>query len=85
MLNQQSSSGFPTGTENMQGGSSKFDGGGGLSQYIGGRMEGLKTLLKNTCEGVDLLVKLSAMSQQAYKFTENELLHINFSMILGRS
>ena len=58
---------------------------GGLSQYIGGIMEGLRMLLKNTCEGVDLLVKLPAMSQQACKFTKNELLHINFSMILGRS
>ena len=50
-------------------GSFKFDGGsrggggggGGLSQYMG---EGLKTLSKNTCEGVHLLVKFPAISLQ---------------------
>ena len=45
-------SGFPTGAENM-GGSSKFVGGGGRLESIhGGRMDVLKMVLKNTCEGV---------------------------------
>ena len=52
--------GFPAGVENM-GGSSKFDG-GYLSQYVGGAWKGLKMLLKNTCEGVHLIVKLPAIS-----------------------
>ena len=70
-------SGFPTGVEDM-GGSSKFDGGGGggLSQYMGGG--GLKMLSKNTCEGLHLILKLSAISLQACKFTKNELLHTYF-------
>ena len=38
-------SGFPTGVENMAGGSSKFDG-GCLSQYMGGSMGGLKCCQK---------------------------------------
>ena len=73
--------GFPTGVENMGwrgGGSSKFDGGRRLESIHEGRMGGgggLKTLLKNTCEGVHLLVKLLAISLQACKFTKNELLH----------
>ena len=41
-------------------------------------------LLKNTCEGVYLIVKLPAISLQAGRFTENELLHIYFSKILAR-
>ena len=49
---------FPTGVENMEGG------GGGSSQYMKGEHEELKTLLKNTCEGVHLLVKLPAKSLQ---------------------
>ena len=53
-------------------------GGGGL----GG--EGLKTVLKITCEGVHWSVKLSAISLQVCKFTKNELHKTNFSMILGR-
>ena len=39
--------------------------------------EGLKTLLKNTCEEVHLLVKLPAISLQACKFTKNELFFIH--------
>ena len=74
--------GFPAGVENM-GGSSKFDG-GYLSQYVGGAWKGLKMLLKNTCEGVHLIVKLPAISLQASKFTKNELLHTHFSRILAR-
>ena len=35
-------------------------------------------LSKNTCEGVHLKVKLPAISQQACKFTKNELLHSFF-------
>ena len=60
---------MPTGVESMNregGGSSKFDG-GGLSQYMEGACgQGLKTLLKNTCEEVRLLVKLPAISLQIY-------------------
>ena len=44
----------------------------------------LKMLLKNTCEGVHLIVKLPAISLQACKFTKNELLHTYFSRILAR-
>ena len=64
-------------------GSSKFDG-GGLSQHMGEACGGLKMLSKNTCEGVNLIVKLPAISLQACKFTENELLHTHFSRILAR-
>ena len=39
-------------------------------------------LLKNTCEGVQLIVKLLAISLQACKFTKRELLHKYFSRIL---
>ena len=48
-----------------------------------GSMGGLK-VLKNTCEGVYFLVKLTAITLEACKFTRNELLHAKFSMILGR-
>ena len=54
-------------------------GGGG-----GGGEGGLEILSKNTFEGVNLIVKLPAMSLQAYKFTKNELLHTHFSRILAR-
>ena len=60
------------------GGSSKFDG-GGLKSW-----GELKMLLKNTCEGVHLIVKLLAISLQASKFTKNGLLHTYFSRILVR-
>ena len=63
--------GFPTGVKNIGGGV-----GGGLSEYMEGAWE-LKTVLKNTCKGVHLLVKLSTISQLACKFTKNELLHIH--------
>ena len=53
---------------------------GGLSQNMGE----LKMQSKNTCEGVYLIVKLPAISLQAGRFTENELLHIYFSKILAR-
>ena len=46
-----------------------FGGGGGVGW--GG---GLKTLSKNTCEGVHLLVKLPATTPQACKFTKNEFI-----------
>ena len=67
------------------GGSSKFDvgWGGGLSQYMGVH-GGFKMLSKNTCEGVYLIIKLPAISLQAYKFTKNEFLHTYFSRILAR-
>ena len=65
-------------------GSSKF-GEGWLESIHGGKHGGkLKTLLKNTCQGVHLLVKLPAISLQACKFTKNELLHTYFSRILAR-
>ena len=69
-----------------RGDSSKFDGRrrGNLSQYMWGSMGELKTLLKNTCEGVHLLVKLEDISLQAYKFNKNELLHTYFPRILAR-
>ena len=54
-------------------------GGEGLESIHGGSMRGLKTLLNNTCEGTHLLVKLPAISLQACKFTQNELLHTYFS------
>ena len=38
--------------------------GGSSSQYMKGEHEELKTLLKNTCEGVHLLAKLPAKSLQ---------------------
>ena len=44
----------------------------------------VEMLLKNICEGVHTLVKLPAISLQAYKFTKNELLHAYFSRILTR-
>ena len=48
---------LPTGIESMEGGSSKSDR-GSLSQYMGEHGRVLKTVLKNTCEGVDLLLSL---------------------------
>ena len=51
---------------------------------MGGAWGELKIPLKNTCEGVHLIVKLPAISLQASKFTKNELLHIYFSRILAR-
>ena len=75
--------GFPTGVDNMGGGSSEFDGGGGLSQCMRGAWEAYKGVEK-TCQGVYLLVKLLAISLQAGKFTKNELLHIYFLRILAR-
>ena len=73
---------FPTGVENMGALQNLMGGGGGLSQYMGGAW-GLKTLLKNTCEGVYLLVKLPAISLQASKFTKNNILHTYFSRIVA--
>ena len=59
----------------------KFDE-GGLGEYMVGAW-GLKMLSKNTFEGVHLIVKLPAISLQAWKFTKNELLHTYFSRILA--
>ena len=46
------------------------EGGGGLKSMHGESMKGggggLKMLLKNNCEGVDLIVKLPAISLQIY-------------------
>ena len=39
---------------------------------------------ENTCEGVNLIGKLPAISLQAFKFTKNEVLHKYFSRILPR-
>ena len=62
------------------GSSSKFDGVEACNNTWGehGR---LKTVVKNTCEEVNLLVKLPAIILQACKLPKNELLHTNFSMI----
>ena len=71
-----STSGFPTGVENMGGGSSTLQNlMGGLSQHLGEAWGGggLKMLSKNAFEGVHLIVKLPAISLQACKFTKNEL------------
>ena len=81
-------SGFPTGVENMREtvtpiGEALQNLIGDFSQYMGRGMGGLKMLLKNTWEGVHLIVKLSAKSLQACKFTKNEL-HTYFSRILAR-
>ena len=51
---------------------------------MGGGGGGLKMLLKNTCEGVHLIVKLPAIILQACKFTKNELFQTYFSRILAR-
>ena len=58
--------------------------GQGLSQYMGqhGRGGGLKMLLKNTCEGVFLIVKLLAISLQACKFTKITKIYNFFTHIL---
>ena len=53
-------------------------GGGGLSQYMGRSMGGIKMLLKNTCDRVDLIVKSLTINLEACKFTKNELLHTYF-------
>ena len=59
---------------------------GDLNRYMGriagwGVGGGDKMLLRNICEGVLMLVKLSAIRLQACKFTKNELLHTYFSRI----
>ena len=60
--------------------------GGGAGDWVKswGSIKGLKMVVKNTYEGVHLLVKLPAISLQACKFTKSELLHLNLSMILDR-
>ena len=55
--------GFSTGVEDM-GASSKFDG-QDLSRYMGEDGGRMRILLKNTCDGVHLIVKLPAISLQA--------------------
>ena len=57
---------------------------GGLCRNMGGAWGKLKMSLKNTHEGVHLIVKLLAISLEASKFTKNELLHTYFSRILAR-
>ena len=47
---------------------------GSLSQNMGRAWGELKMLSKNTCGGVHLIVKLLAISLQAFKFTKNELI-----------
>ena len=76
--------GFPTRAENMEGALQNLMGERSYVNTWEVHVGGLKTVLKNTCEGVHLLVKFPALSRQAYKFTKNELLHMNFSMILAR-
>ena len=48
-----------------------------------GSARGVKTLLKNTCDEVQLLIKLLDISLQDCKFTKNELLNTYFSRILA--
>ena len=59
-----------------------MEGGGGLKSIHGGAWV-LKMVLKNTCEGVHLIVKLPAISLQSCKFTKNKL-NTYFSRILAR-
>ena len=73
--------GFPTVVENMGGGTLHNLMGGALVNAWG-QHGGLKMMLKNTCEGVNLKVKLPAISLQTCKFTKNEFLHTHFSRIL---
>ena len=61
--------GFPTGVENMRGALQNLIHGWGYGE--------LKMLSKNTCEGVNLMVKLPAKSLQACKFTKK----LNFTHI----
>ena len=49
------------------------EGGGGAEVNIWGEYGGIKMLSKNTGDGVHLIVKLSAISLEACKFTKNEL------------
>ena len=69
--------------QNLMGG---WGGRGGVGSWANtwGKYGGLKMVLKNTCEGVYLLIKLLALSLQACKYTKNELFHTYFSRILGR-
>ena len=57
---------------------------GELKSKHGGACGELKMLLKNTYEGVHLIVKLPAISLQPSKFTKNELLDTHFSRIFAR-
>ena len=58
-------------------------GGGGLKSTYEGSMGGLEMLSENICEGVHLMVKLSAISLQACKFTKMNFF-THFSRILAR-
>ena len=55
----------------------------GLESIHRGSMGELKMVLKNTCEGVHLLLKFPAISLHVCIFTKNKL-QTNFSMILSR-
>ena len=82
-----SGAGFPTGVENIgrgRGGGSLQNLMGGLKSIHGGEHAGFKMLSKNTCEGVNLIVKLPDIGLQACKFTKNELFHTHISRILAR-
>ena len=74
----------PSSTMVNPGGASQNLMGGGLKSKHEGSMGELKMLLKNTYEGVHLIVKLPAISLQASKLTKNELLHTYFPRILAR-
>ena len=63
----------PAAIQNLMGGE-----GGGLSQCMG-RAQGALNAVKKY-----LIVKLLAISLQAYKLTKNVLLHTYFSRILAR-
>ena len=58
--------------------------GGVLNSKHGGAWGELNMLSKNTCEGVNLIVKLPPISLQDSKCTKNKLLHTYFSRILAR-
>ena len=58
--------------------------GGVLKSKHGGAWGELNMLSKNTCEGVNLIVKLPPISLQDSKCTKNKLLHTYFSRILAR-
>ena len=77
--------GFPKDAENMGTAALLPLRGGGLfkiwwgclCQYMWEAWWGLKTVVKNTCEGVHLLVKLPPPSLKACKFPKNELKFFN--------
>ena len=68
--------GFPQVSRTWGGGSSKLD--GGIKSIHGGAWRGFKCCQKKR-EGVDLIVKLPAISLQACKFIEKKIFLKDFS------